>query len=67
MAEATEQTQADIGGYDLAERVTGIRRSTLYALVHEQRIPHVRLSGRLVRFRRADLEGWLASHSVAGK
>jgi excisionase family DNA binding protein len=70
MAEATHQipTVPDaVGGYELAEQLTGLKRSTLYALVHERRIPHVRLSGRLVRFRADEVRAWLESHRVAGK
>ncbi len=61
----TQQEQQEIGGYELAERMTGLGRPTLYSLVHERRIPHVRLSGRLVRFRASELRSWLDSHAVA--
>jgi excisionase family DNA binding protein len=37
----------------------GIKVSTLYAWVHQKRIPHVRFSGRMVRFDRAEIETWL--------
>lgn len=57
--------QEEVGGYELAERMTGLGRSTLYGLVHERRIPHVRLSGRLVRFRASELQRWLDAHAVA--
>lgn len=60
----TETMDAEAGGYAFAERVTGICRGTLYALVHDRRIPHVRLSRRLVRFRRADLDRWMSERSV---
>lgn len=33
---------------------------TLYALVHQERIPHIRLGNRLVRFDIEELERWLA-------
>lgn len=59
-----EPTTPDIGGYEYAARVTGIRVSTLYSLVCQRRIPHIRLSRRMVRFRRADLERWLQSRAV---
>ena len=54
----------DIGGYQYAARITGIQVSTLYSLVCQRRIPHIRLSRRMVRFRRSDLEGWLQARSV---
>jgi excisionase family DNA binding protein len=69
---ATEATQRhakgdqqdELGGYDFASKVTGIKVSTLYSLVCEKRIPHVRLSRRMVRFRRSDLEKWLNERAV---
>lgn len=33
---------------------------TLYALVSEGRIPHIRLGNRLVRFDQDEIERWLA-------
>lgn len=50
--------------YDEAAKRLGLALGTLYALVHAGRIPHVRLGKRLVRFRPAELERWLESHSV---
>jgi excisionase family DNA binding protein len=40
--------------------LTGISVGTLYHWVSERRIPFVRLSARCVRFRRTDLEAWVA-------
>ena len=51
--------------YDQVSRRLGLPLGTLYALVHEARIPHVRLGKRLVRFRSADLERWLSDRTVA--
>jgi excisionase family DNA binding protein len=42
----------------------GIKIGTLYALVHDRRIPHVRLGRRLVRFSRTELERWIESNTV---
>ena len=61
----SQQSTNDIGGYDYAARITGIRVSTLYSLVCQRRIPHIRLSRRMVRFRRTDLERWLTERLVA--
>ena len=41
-----------------------IKRSTLYAWVGEDRIPHVKL-GRLIRFRRDEIDQWIESHRPA--
>jgi excisionase family DNA binding protein len=59
MTTTQQPTSAEIGGYDLAETVTGIKRSSLYAMVHHRQIPHIRVGRRCVRFRRRDLEAWL--------
>ncbi len=37
--------------YDDAAEFLGICKGTLYALVSQRRIPHVRIGPRLVRFR----------------
>ncbi len=58
------RTAVPIGGYDLAAEITGLCKGTLYALVCQKRIPHVRISSRLVRFHRAALEAWLAARAV---
>lgn len=55
------------GDYDWLEALTGIKKQTLYAMVHERRIPHVRLSPRLVRFREADILAWLEKNAIAVK
>ena len=44
--------------------MTGLPLGTLYAMVAQKRIPHVRLGLRLVRFRRVEIEAWLAAHHV---
>ena len=50
--------------YRQVMEITSIPLGTLYALVHDKRIPHVRLGRRLVRFRRQELALWLAAHDV---
>jgi excisionase family DNA binding protein len=54
----------DLLTYDQAARSLNIKLGTLYALVAQNRVPHVRLGRRLVRFSRSDLEGWLRQHRV---
>lgn len=44
-----------------ARELTGLARSTLYALVSKGEIPHLRLAGRILRFDAAELEVWLSS------
>ncbi|MGF1508367.1 MAG: helix-turn-helix transcriptional regulator [Myxococcota bacterium] len=43
---------------------TGIPRGTWQYWFHIQRVPHIRLGPRLVRFRRADVEAFLESLRV---
>jgi excisionase family DNA binding protein len=50
--------------YSEAAKACNLKRGTLYALVAQNRIPHVRLGRRLVRFSREALEAWLNRHSV---
>jgi excisionase family DNA binding protein len=42
----------------------GFRKGTIYSLVHENRIPHVRLGRRFVRFEAAAIEEWIKARSV---
>lgn len=45
--------------YDDAETITGLRRSDLRKLVANERIPHVRVGERSVRFDASELTAWL--------
>lgn len=48
-------------------RESQIPRGTLRALRHRGQIPFLRLGGgRIIRYRRADIDAWLAAHVVAG-
>lgn len=50
---------------DVAE-LLGIKTQTVYLYVTQKRIPFIRMSGRLIRFREADIENWIKgkSHDV---
>lgn len=50
--------------YEEASRRLNIRKNTLYALVSQGRIPHVRLGKRMVRFDAGALDAWIAEHTV---
>lgn len=43
---------------------TGIPMGTLYTLVFQKRIPHIRLGKRLVRFSSKEIAAWLKAHQV---
>lgn len=51
MTENNEKNYDDITDYSGASRITHIKRSTLMWMVHEKKIPHIRLGPRMVRFR----------------
>lgn len=50
--------------YQDASKFLGIPLSSMYALVSLRRIPHYRLSGRMVRFNLADLQSWVEERRV---
>jgi excisionase family DNA binding protein len=52
-----------IVGYREAEQFLGLGGPTLRWLVHQKRIPHIRLGPRIVRFRIAELNAWLEAHA----
>jgi excisionase family DNA binding protein len=55
----TAQPETDqIGGIDLACEVTGLAKPTIYRLVAQSKLPHVR-RGKLLYFSRQKLSDWL--------
>jgi len=44
--------------------LTGFSTGTLRHWVSQGRIPYVRISARCVRFRRTDIEAWIAARVV---
>lgn len=43
-----------------------IKKSTIYSLVNQKRIPFIKLSGKLLRFKSSEIEKWLDGfHSSA--
>jgi excisionase family DNA binding protein len=55
-----------IGIRELSE-LTGIEIGTLYHWAAAGRVPCIRLSARCLRFRRTEIEAWLARHSLETK
>lgn len=55
---AYEKPADEIGGLELAVKITGLARRTIYKLTHRREIPHRRVGGRLY-FRRSELEQWI--------
>jgi len=63
-ASTSEPKRSERMNYPEAASYVHLPVGTLYALVAELRIPHVRLGKRLVRFERAALEAWLEERRV---
>jgi excisionase family DNA binding protein len=61
---AKENTMDDLLTYSQTAKTYNFKLGTLYALVAQNRIPHVRLGRRLVRFSRVAIEVWLNEHLV---
>lgn len=62
---AVAPDDADYLTYEQTSALLSVKKNTLYAWVSRKVIPFVRLSPRVVRFRRTDLEQWLRAQSVA--
>ena len=50
--------------YESAAAFLGMPKGTLYNMVYEKKVPHVRLGPKSVRFDPADLRRWLANRRV---
>ncbi len=44
-------------------RILVVEPGTVYGWIHRKKIPVLRLSNRMVRFKMADIEKWLADKS----
>jgi excisionase family DNA binding protein len=53
--------------YDQAAKLLAVPIGTLYAWVHHHKVPHIRISARMVRFDRAELVSWLEARRVPGE
>ena len=52
----------EIGGYEIAERITGYSRQTLYQLKSAGQLPYLSLPNGGVRFSKKTILNWLLSH-----
>lgn len=53
-----EKPADEVGGLELAVKITGLARRTIYKRTHRREIPHRRVGGRLY-FKRSELLAWL--------
>jgi excisionase family DNA binding protein len=51
--------------YQQVAEMLGMKLGTAYALVSQNRIPHVRLSGRMVRFDQDAIVAWVEKQKVS--
>ena len=51
-------------GYEELAKLLGVKKGTLYAWVCRNEIPHVRISGRLVRFSPTVIQKWVTERMV---
>ncbi len=42
----------------------GVTKATIYSRTFQNKIPHIKLSKRLLRFREEDIRNWIASKAV---
>lgn len=66
-AELAHGAEQGLLTYLEAAALLGLPLGSLYSMVHQRRIPHIRLGPRLVRFRRSEVEAWLDSHAVPAR
>jgi excisionase family DNA binding protein len=55
---STTANAPEIGGIELAQRITRLSKSRLYTLVAARQIPHAKRGNKLY-FNRADLQAWI--------
>lgn len=49
---------------DEVSKILGVTRATIYSWTSRNRIPHVKLSKRLLKFREKEIMDWIARKSV---
>lgn len=57
--------QKDVLTLEEAAQYTGLKKSYLYKLTSEKKIPHYKPNGKNCFFRRTELEDWLTTNPVA--
>nr|WP_297169372.1 helix-turn-helix domain-containing protein [uncultured Dysgonomonas sp.] len=57
--------QKDVLTFDEAVQFTGMRKSYMYKLTSDHKIPHYKPSGKMVYFNRNELQTWLLQNRVS--
>lgn len=63
----TDPTLPRLLTYSQLAEITGLSKGTLYSMVANGEVPHVRLGKRFVRFTEEAVQAWLASRAVDPK
>jgi excisionase family DNA binding protein len=56
-------TESLLTVHDVA-KLLGLSVGSIYHMINQKRLPVVKLSARCVRFKKADLDAWIAQMSV---
>lgn len=51
---------------DELSEMLGVTKATIYSWTSQNKIPHIKLSKRLLKFREEDIMEWIAKRSVNG-
>ncbi len=54
---------SELFGIDELSQYLKVPKATIYSWTHQKRIPHMKL-GRVLRFDRAEIDGWLGTLRV---
>jgi excisionase family DNA binding protein len=50
---------------DELSEILGVTKATIYSWTSRNKIPHIKLSKRLLKFRKNDIEAWIARRAVS--
>lgn len=50
---------------DDVSEMLGVTKATIYSWTSQNKIPHIKLSKRLLKFRELDIMAWIAARSVS--
>jgi len=50
---------------DELSEILGVTKSTIYSWTSQNKIPHIKLSKRLLKFRENDIEAWIGRRAVS--
>ncbi len=64
MNEQVENPGEQLLTYQEAAKLLGMKVSTLYSLVFHRKVPHIRLTGKMVRFSDQELSAWVQASRV---